>query len=700
MYLKKIILLYLFLQTLQQTTAIEPDRMSNALSLDAKMPLVYNDENQTITARGSALLKSEDFFISAEIITWNKKKASIIAEQDVILSALGYRVLAESMQLDLNNGSFIAKNIKTGIYPWVIESQELQFLDDNFSFSESTVRHELKSITSPYLEVESIILDNNSSMISSSSLALKVGDYTLGKIPRMKFRTDGRKANFKLMIGERNPLGWYIGPEIHLFNKEWINSKAKILSYMDRGIYFAPSAKIYPIDQSHSTQAMLSLELGGIKDRGTKGADFLGNQIEEERVFARIYSINNFDKSWRFSFQTNPQSDSEIYRDFERDSFDNAQWVENFAELSYDGDFLSVSVLTDWQANKYESQVERKPQLQILSGPNSWWNKNFHDTVQLEYTNKQKKSNSGNTVASTEKVDFAYRTAGKFKLPGELTYLPHLTYRMQSYAVENASNPGGDFAEIGNELRYEIYSNLPVNEMIFNDQEITHIVSFNLTHTFVKELNFKNRNNIPSLEENIIDPNPERMELMDFLHNDDLKAYEVLNFGVDNSFLGNSMDGVHKEYISFRANQDLWSDEVSNHERSLYFYGIFDFYPHENLNFQYTTKINTSTGLICRETISAYIRDGLFNEYALSHLFFNNNQKNLQITSKHTFYPNKSLSIGLRYDPEEGNFPFWATNLEVLKRDGLKFRIYFSAYDGNIKEDELTWGLSAEIYNF
>ena len=90
----------------------------------------------------------------------------------------------------------------------------------------------------------------------------------------------------------------------------------------------------------------------------------------------------------------------------------------------------------------------------------------------------------------------------------------------------------------------------------------------------------------------------------------------------------------------------------------------------------------------------------MFNEYALSHLFFNNNQKNLQITSKHTLYPNKSLSIGLRYDPEEGNFPFWATNLEVLKRDGLKFRIYFSAYDGNIKEDELTWGLSAEIYNF
>ena len=162
MYLRKIILLYLFLQTLQQTLAVDPDRMPNALSLDAKMPLVYNNENQTITARGSALLKSDDFFISAEFITWNKKQSSIIAEQDVILSALGYRVLAEHIQLDLNNGSFIAKNIKSGIYPWVIESQNLQFLDNNFSFSKSIVRHELNSITSPYLEVESIILDNNS----------------------------------------------------------------------------------------------------------------------------------------------------------------------------------------------------------------------------------------------------------------------------------------------------------------------------------------------------------------------------------------------------------------------------------------------------------------------------------------------------------------------------------------------------------
>ena len=102
----------------------------------------------------------------------------------------------------------------------------------------------------------------------------------------------------------------------------------------------------------------------------------------------RIYSINNFDNSWRFSFQTNLQSDSEIYRDFERDSFDNSQWVENFAELSYDGDFLSVSVLTDWQANNYESQVERNLNSNFI-GTNSWWNKHFYDTSTGVFKNKK-----------------------------------------------------------------------------------------------------------------------------------------------------------------------------------------------------------------------------------------------------------------------------------------------------------------------
>ena len=138
-------------------------------------------------------------------------------------------------------------------------------MDDNFSFSESTVRHELKSTTSPYLEVESIVLDNNSSMISSSSLALKVGDYTLGKIPRMKFRTDGRKANFKLMIGERNPL-WlvYCIPKYTYLIKSGLILKRRY-SVTWTEVYTLLQVLKFPPLINLTQLTMLSLELGGVK---------------------------------------------------------------------------------------------------------------------------------------------------------------------------------------------------------------------------------------------------------------------------------------------------------------------------------------------------------------------------------------------------------------------------------------------------
>ena len=50
----------------------------------------------------------------------------------------------------------------------------------------------------------------------------------------------------------------------------------------------------------------------------------------------------------------------------------NSQWIENFAELTFDSEPVTISLLTDWQVNDYEAQVERKPQILLQSGPKSW----------------------------------------------------------------------------------------------------------------------------------------------------------------------------------------------------------------------------------------------------------------------------------------------------------------------------------------
>ena len=86
----------------------------------------------------------------------------------------------------------------------------------------------------------------------------------------------------------------------------------------------------------------------------------------------------NEGKNWRFNINLEPQSDADFIRDFERDKFTNYQWVENFAEIVYNGKWLSTSISTDWQINDFAGQIEKKPKISLLLGPNSWFNKRFN----------------------------------------------------------------------------------------------------------------------------------------------------------------------------------------------------------------------------------------------------------------------------------------------------------------------------------
>ena len=103
--------------------------------------------------------------------------------------------------------------------------------------------------------------------------------------------------------------------------------------------------------------------------------------------------------------------------------FLNSQWIENFAELTFDSEPVTISLLTDWQVNDYEAQVERKPQILLQSGPKSWWNKNFYDTFIAEYSNISKRNDRGITEIDTNKFDLYTRRVPP-KLGKGFTYTP------------------------------------------------------------------------------------------------------------------------------------------------------------------------------------------------------------------------------------------------------------------------------------
>ena len=119
-------------------------------SLSADEPIQYDDQNKTLIAEGNASLTSESILLMANLIKWDKKEETIEAYGDIILGYQGYRILAESILIDLVDGTFTAQNVISGSNPWIIKSKQLE-LGIQMSHSRNPVL--LIYIMPPYLHI-------------------------------------------------------------------------------------------------------------------------------------------------------------------------------------------------------------------------------------------------------------------------------------------------------------------------------------------------------------------------------------------------------------------------------------------------------------------------------------------------------------------------------------------------------------------
>ena len=94
--------------------------------LSADSPLIYDDTNQTVRAEKNALLKSDNLLLHAGKIIWDRNQSIVTAEHDVILTARGYRMLCGFIQLDLESGDYMARDVRLGFHPWIFTAKELQ----------------------------------------------------------------------------------------------------------------------------------------------------------------------------------------------------------------------------------------------------------------------------------------------------------------------------------------------------------------------------------------------------------------------------------------------------------------------------------------------------------------------------------------------------------------------------------------------
>jgi hypothetical protein len=672
---------------------------SDRYTLDSIEPFVYSRDSQTVTARGDAILRGPNLLIQADEIKWDKKNSFIFADGSVIISNSDYRVLLEDAVIDMSKGTFTGKKATTGKYPWVVHANEVNANETEILMTSAEIKHDNHQSESPYLSSKKVRFDTNTSKLTVTDFGLQLKDFTLMRIPEVTFNTQQNIPQIDFLLGKQVPLGWFAGARIHLSPRDQLQASLGLQSYFDRGLYVTPELEIERVGTSAFEYQFYSIKLGGIRDHGEKTKDSSGNRVNVDRGFARISSIINKDANWHFALMANPSTDSEFYKNYERDLFSDNQWVEHFAEFTYDGDFISMSILADMQVNNYESQLEKKPSLEILGGPHSWWHKNLHDTIKIELCHLGSEGNDIEATPNTELYDFSYRSDGTFKVTDFFQYSPSATYRSQNFNRLDSKKSHRDFFEFQNTITYDAFS--PVDSFIpsSHGDNFFHFLKVSLQHSHMEELGGTSTDEIIVSNDDLINPYLENFDLFELRETDEFEERDIVRLGLDNSLVGLNAWGGSHEIASVRAYQDLWVNHDANDSLSKYFYGILKLAPHPNLAFSYYTKIDIKTGLQLSNNLNILLKDGNVNEFSISYLDFDDSSESIQYFSRHSIRNQNSLEYGFRYNPEGGDIPYWMISVQSGVLSGWKINAIVSSYNSE-KRKETRWALKFNAFSF
>ena len=677
---------------------------SQAPTLDADQ-FFFDEKTQVVRATGDALLQTESFILSADQIRWDKKESTAEARGRAIFNGSELRVLAERIFINLNTGDLEAEDLKTGFYPWVLRAEvisgtKLEYDSNkmNFTLSDVELFFREQNQLEPSLFVERLTLDMNDSEFKAQSIGIQLGDRTFFKIPNLRGNFDQKDLDYSFRTGKKSSAGWYA--EI---KRTWhfsTNSQSNLSGtyFPERGLYLSPRAKGSDRYESE-TFYDYSVHMGGIIDQGSnRGTDQLGKAISQDRGHIHFNAQKRISENWRLVGQLFANSDSEVYRDFQSEQFSLDQWRQNFGELSYDGSIYSISALTQWQQNDYESMVSQTPNLRIDAGPTSLFDSRVMQSIAIEYADFKSKTSHGVSAAESTKIDFGYKLQRRFSMPFGLSYIPSLAYRIQSYDSQNQSNSQRQFGEWGNEIHLYFHGNYEIYNEVWEIDQVGHFSGLSLKHRRRTLLEQEHSSKIPILDHPFADLNLSPMDLLDHIEADDLQPSEVLRMEWTNQLIG-THQGSARKLLSLNLFQDVWVNDQLE-DKNPHFYGEVELHPAPWFSLEGQTKIDVITDKSLKHSLTCRIRDGRVNDLRASYFKRQSFGEEWQIFLNHRLDSRKNLAMGIRFDGKSSKIPYWMGALKFRPKGNWMLGIAISRRQGTAKEDEMEVRMNANLFSF
>ena len=699
--MKLLICLFLFLAAYAGLVADTPRPGPNTdqakTILEAEKEVFFDDESQRLIATPNARLSSGSLLLAADRIEYDRNKTMAFARGQVTLTDGTLRLLAREMEINLSTGDFKAFEVKAGFYPWITEGSEIKRENDLITGKDASFylldRHPLE----PNLGVRQLTFDRNASSFTGKGVTLRVGSQKIGKLPSLSGKIGQNPFRYGLHGGKRDRLGWYLGTEGDWRLSESVRARGGLTAYEKRGVFVSPGLDWETAADDGFQRG--SIENGWIRDQeDERGVDLRGVSIGERRNYLHAYTVNRFRERWRLAAQMEWDEDSEVFRDFRRDRFQDKQWNDHFGELAYESDNWTLSTLTRWQANSHQAMIEQHPTVRFDLAPTPWPHPKIYNTLSFEFGGFRSKDDTGSLVSRSKRLDLGYQIQRPVRLGKGFTYTPFLSYRLQDYSLDGP-DAMRSWGEWGNELHYAMHGDYDVQNEVWKINGLRHVVDFSVSHRKVNRLDSEHTALIPLIDYSLVDLNMGPTDLLDKLESDDLEPYEVLRIGWGNHLLARNGDSA-RELLSVHLFQDLWYDSESGNDLQRNFHAGAAVHPAHWLSLRGQAKIDLDRGETMRNSLSASLRDGRINEFELAYFNYRSFSDQWQFSASHRISERKSLHGALRLQGERPKVPYWQMTFEYRPTRSWAWFFTLAERTGTAKENETEATASIRLFSF
>ncbi|HAE11290.1 MAG TPA: hypothetical protein DCG39_06560 [Opitutae bacterium] len=665
--------------------------------LEAEEEVFYDEKTQRLVALPNARLSSGKLLLSADRIEYDRNRTQAFAKGRVILTNGTFRLLAQTLEINLQNGDFEARGVKAGYYPLAMESSVMKRENGIITSSDATVFLHQRHPLEPSLGLGSLSFDQNKSRLTGKAVSLKVGNRKIAGLPSLSGNIGRNPFRYGLHAGHRDRLGWYLGMEGNHRVSDSMDAQGKITAYEERGVFLAH--KLSWREELDEGFRRGSLEAGWIDDQGNqRGLDLTGSAIEESRDYLHASSLNRFKRRWRLAGRIEWQEDSEVFRDFQRDRFNDHQWNDHFGELAYEADNWTASLMTRWQGNDHEAMIEQIPSLRFDLAPTPWPKPDLYNTLSLELAGFREKDDAGSLLRRSRKLDLGYQVQRPIRLANGLTYTPFLSYRLQDYSLDGP-DAQRTWGEWGNDLNYVTHGDYDLQNETWGINGLRHVMDFSLSHRKLNRLDSENLSLIPAIDRSIIDLNLGPVDLLDSIEADDLEPQEVVRVGWGNHLLTRDGQGT-RSLLSLQISQDLWLENESGDDLARNFHSGLQLNPANWLGIWGEAKIDLDRGETTRNSITAVLRDGRINQLELSYFNYLSLSDQWQFLASHRINERKAVHGALRLQGDRPKMPYWRVSLEFRPSTSWIWFFHLSERTGTSKENEWEGSVSARLFSF